>query len=275
MALRSAMAAVARSAPEVVTSKALTAYGDLTLLIGWLMFHLGDLKAARYYYEDARAAANRAGNDELVTSTLGATSYLALAANRPRRAIEHAQAARRVAKGSASPYAMAYAADIAARAYAAAGQAGRCRAALDQEEDELGWITDRTPRSSWWGFYDRAFYWGTRSECALTLGLPVDASDAARTALALADPQNVHSNACAMAFCTEALIRQGEVGEACETLADMARLATMHSSKRIARQVDELRAHMRAAEGTAAVRDLDSKLAEYRRARANALQARG
>src|SRR5262249_13231044 len=44
MALRSAMAALARSVPEIITNQALTAYGDLTQLIGWLMFNLGDYK---------------------------------------------------------------------------------------------------------------------------------------------------------------------------------------------------------------------------------------
>ena len=83
---------------------------------------------------------------------------------------------------------MAYAADVTARAYAAAGQVGRCQAALDREQAALSQIADDTPRSPWWYFYDRSFYWGTESECALRLDMPVDASDAARRSLRPGDP---------------------------------------------------------------------------------------
>jgi hypothetical protein len=267
MALRSAMAALARSVPEVVTSQALTAYGDLTQLIGWLLFNLGDYKAAWYYYDDARAAAYRAGNNDLVTYTLAAASQLAAAGHRASQAIDHAQAATVAAKASGSPYAMAYAADIAARAYAEAGQQGRCTAALDREQEALIKIGDDTPRSPWWYFYDKSFYWGTESECALKLNLPVDASDAARRSLGLLAPVNCHNSALTLAFRAEALIRQGEITEACETLTDAARLTTLNSSRRISSRIRQLRQDLRVADGTAAVRDLDEKLAEFKKAR--------
>jgi len=268
MALRSAMASMARSVPEIVTGDALTAYGDLTQLIGWLMFNLGDLRAAQYYYEDARAAAYRAGNGDLVTYTLAAASQLAAARSRPRHAIDHAQAALQTARGSGSPYAAAYAADVSARAYAATGQVARCQAALDKEQDALALIAADTPRAPWWYFYDRSFYWGTESECALRLDMPVDASDAAYRALHLVGPLNLHNSALTLAFRAEALIKQGEIEEACETLADVARLTTLNSSRRIARRIDVLRAQLAVADDTAAVRDLDDRLTEFRRARA-------
>ncbi len=268
MALRSAMAAFARSMPETVTSQALTAFGDLTQLIGWLMFNLGDHKAARYYYDDARSAAYRAGNNDLVAYTLSASSQLAVVRQRPRHALDHAQAALQAASASGSPYAVAYATDVTARAYAAAGQVGRCQAALDREQEALATISDDTPRSPWWYFYDRSFYWGTESECALRLNMPVDASDAARRSLHLVTPLNLHNSALTLAFRAEALIKQREFDEACETLADSARLTTLNSSRRIARRVELLRRQLSAADDTPAVRELDEKLAEYRRARA-------
>ncbi len=268
MALRSAMAALARNMPEIVTGQALTAYGDLTQLIGWLMFNLGDHKAARYYYDDARAAAYRAGNNDLVAYTLSAASQLAAVRQRPRHAVDHAQAALQAAKASGSPYAVAYAADVTARAYAAAGQVGRCQGALEREREALALIGDDTPRAPWWYFYDRSFYWGTQSECALRLNMPVDASDAARRSLGLVTPLNLHNSALTLAFRTEALIKQQEYEEACVTLADSARLTTLNSSRRIARRVELLRRQLRIADDSPAVRDLDEKLEEYRRARA-------
>lgn len=275
MALRSAMSALGRSVPEVVTSHALTAYGDITQLIGWLLFNLGDHKAAWYYYDDARAAAYRAGNNDLVTYTLAAASQLAASRRRPAHAIDHAQASLVAAKASGSPYAVAYASDVAARAYAAAGQAGRCQAALDREQEALGLITEDTPRAPWWYFYDRSFYWGTESECALKLDLPVDASDAARRSLGLLAPVNCHNSALTLAFRAEALIKQDEISEACETLADSARLTTLNSSRRISARIAALRRELRSVDDTPAVRELDEKLAEYRKARAMSEAAAG
>ena len=268
MALRSAMVSLARSMPEIVTGHALTAYGDLTQLIGWLMFNLGDHKAARYYYNDARAAGYRAGNNDLVAYALSAASQLAAVRQRPRLAVDHAQAALQAAKASGSPYALAYAADVMARAYAVAGRVGRCQGALDKEREALAQITYDTPRAPWWYFYDHSFYWGTESECALRLNMPVDASDAASRSLSLVTPFNLHNSALTLAFRAEALIKQREFEEASIALADSARLTTLNSSRRIARRVDQLRRQLKVVDDTPAVRDLDEKLDEYRRARA-------
>jgi hypothetical protein len=268
MALRSAIAAMGRNAPETVTAETLAVYGDLTQLVGWLMFNLGDHAAARYYYDDARSAADRAGHADLVTYTLSASSQLALAGGHPRHAIDHANAARQAARRSGSPFAAAYAADVTARAYAAAGQVARCRAALDRELAALAEIGPQTPRAPWWYFYDRSFYWGTESECALQLGLAVDASAAAGRSLGLAAPVNAHNSALTLALQAEALIKQDELDQACQPLADAARLTTLNSSPRISRRIERLRAQLRPADDTAAVRELDGKLAAFRLARA-------
>jgi hypothetical protein len=268
MALRSAIAAMARNAPETVTAAALAVYGDLTQLIGWLMFNLGDRGAARYYYDDARSAADRAGNADLVTYALSASSQLALAQGDPRDAIDHAHAARQAARRGGSLFAVAYAADVTARAYAAAGQAGRCRAALDREHAALGEIGPATLRAPWWYFYDTSFYWGTESECALRLGMAVEAAEAAGRSLGLMAPVNLHNSALTLALQAEALIRQGETDAACQALTDAARVTTLNSSRRISLRIEELREQLRPAGGTAAVRELDGKLAAFRLARA-------
>jgi hypothetical protein len=268
MALRSAIAALARNAPETVTVQALAVYGDLTQLVGWLMFNLGDRSAARYYYDDARSAADRAAHPDLVTYALSASSQLALAQGDPRDAIDHAHAARQAARRGGSPFAVAYAADVTARAYAAAGQAGRCQAALDREHAALGEIGPATPRAPCWYFYDQSFYWGTESECALRLGKAVKASDAACRSLSLMAPVNLHNSALTLAFQAEALIRQDETDEACQALADAARLTTLNSSRRISRRIERLREQLRPADDTAAVRELDGKLAAFQLAHA-------
>jgi GNAT superfamily N-acetyltransferase len=91
-------------------------------------------------------------------------------------------------------------ADISAHAYAAAGQLARCHSALDREQAALAKIGPDTPAAAWWYFYDNSFYWGTESECALRLGMPVDASDAAGRALHMVAPANLHNSALTLAF---------------------------------------------------------------------------
>jgi transcriptional regulator with XRE-family HTH domain len=267
MALRSAMTALARTAPEIVTGEALTAYGDLTQLVGMLMFNLGDHKAAQYYYNDARAAAYRAGNNDLVAYTLAAASTLAITRHRPRYAIDHALAARQAASASGNAYAIAFASDVTARAYALAGQRSRCEAALDRERQALDHVAADTPRASWLHFYDESFYWGTEAECYLKLREPVVAWAAAEHSLRLVQPHDLFNAALTRAFRVEALIKQREVEPACEALADMAKLTTMNSSKRITGRIDALRSQLGEFD-TGAVRELDERLAEYRRARA-------
>jgi hypothetical protein len=71
-----------------------------------------------------------------------------------------------------------------------------------------------------------------------------------------------------LAFRAEALIKQRDYDEACVALADSARLTTLNSSHRISRRVDLLRRQLRVVGDTPAVRELDEKLDEYRRARA-------
>ena len=97
--------------------------------------------------------------------------------------------------------------------------------------------------------------------------MPVDAFDAADRALGQVGPLNLHNSALTLAFRAEALIKQGEIEAGCDALADSARLTTLNSSERISGRIDSLRRQLRAVEDTSAVRELDEKLAEYRRAR--------
>jgi len=99
------------------------------------------------------------------------------------------------------------------------------------------------------------------------------AADAAGRSLRLAAPAHLHNSALTLALQAEALIKQGEIDDACRTLADAARLSTLNSSPRITRRIERLRGQLRTADHTAAVRDLDEKLASFRRARAAGLPA--
>jgi hypothetical protein len=121
---------LAQAAPVEFQRRALSAYAELTQLVGWLCFNMGDYPSAQHYYDDARSAAHDAQNIGLVTYTL---SQLSTRQGKPRVGLDHAVAAAGWADQAHSPRARAYAADVAVRAYAADNQPDKCRAALDQE----------------------------------------------------------------------------------------------------------------------------------------------
>ncbi|MCA1604843.1 MAG: hypothetical protein LC775_05075, partial [Acidobacteria bacterium] len=122
---------LAKAAPPEFQKKSLSVYAELTRLIGWMRFNLGDYRGAQHYYEDARGAAHEAQDFELVTFALGAMSQLAAWEGRTATGIDHAIAAQSWAARTGDPRAQADAADRAAGAFAADRQANACRKALD------------------------------------------------------------------------------------------------------------------------------------------------
>jgi tetratricopeptide (TPR) repeat protein len=168
----------AQAAPDEFQQRAVSAYAELTQLVGWLCFNMGDYHGARHYYDDARNAAHDAQNVELVTYILCTMSDLATWQGKPRVGIDHAVAAAVWADQAHSPLARAYAADVAVRAYVTDNQPDKSRETLDREYAALQAAWADEPHAAWWYFYDESFYWGTESECCLKLGRPDAAMDA-------------------------------------------------------------------------------------------------
>ena len=48
---------LAKTAPPLYKERALSAYAELTQLVGWLCFNMGNYTHAQQYYDDARSAA--------------------------------------------------------------------------------------------------------------------------------------------------------------------------------------------------------------------------
>ena len=142
-------------------------YAELSQLVGWSLYDLGDYQNALYYYDDARTAAHDAQNVGLVTYVLCNMSQLLTWQGKPRVAIDHAVAAASWARQIDGPHARAYAADVAARAYLADGQPDRCRDALADEHAAIRDVDHEAPVSGWWYFLDESFYWGTEAQHAL------------------------------------------------------------------------------------------------------------
>ena len=253
-----------QAAPGEFQQRAVSVYAELTQLLGWMCFNMGDYRTAQHYYDDARNAAHEAQNVELVTYILCTMSHLATWQGKPRVGIDHAVAAAVWADQAASPLARAYAADVAVRAYVADNQPAKCRQALDREYAALQAARADEPRADWWYFYDESFYWGTEGECALKLRRPDAAITALDKSLTLVNPANLHNYTFQLLLRAEARIQQTEIAEASRIIADVARLTTANASQRIAQRITSIRDSLTPWERTKPVRELDQQLAAYR-----------
>ncbi|MFI1852947.1 helix-turn-helix domain-containing protein [Streptomyces sp. NPDC020480] len=264
LAQRQVIADLIASAPEDLRPRVLTVYAELSQMVGWQLYNLGDYRAAQYYYDDARTAAHDAENTELVTYVLCTMSQLATWQNKPRVGIDHAIAAQAWAAQTDSPAALGYAADVAARAFAAAQQNDKAHHALEQEHAAVRDMAAGTPLASWWYFYDESFYWGTKAECALVLGAPEKALAAARTSLPMIDATNVHNYAHTLALQSKAHLQQGDIAEASAIVGDIAHISGVNRSPRITQRIADLRTALTPWQRSRAVRTLDDLLAHYR-----------
>ena len=255
---------LAQAAPVKFQQRAVSAYAELTHLLGWLCFNMGDYHSAQHYYDDARSAAHDAQNVELVTYILCTMSHLATWQGKPHVGIDHAVAAAVWAEQAHSPLARAYAADVAVRSYVADSQPDKFRETLDREYAALQAAPADEPTASWWCFYDESFYWRTEGECALKLQRPDAAMDALDKSLTLIDPVDLHNRTFRLLFRAEARIQQAEIAEASSIVADVARLTAGNGSQRIAQRITDVRGLLTPWEQTRPVRELDERLAAYR-----------
>ncbi len=251
--------------PGLPRDRAVAVYAELTQLAGWLCFNMGDYGAAQRLYDDARAAAHEARAVELVTYVLCTMSHLATWQGKPRVGIDHAVAAASWADQSGSPYARAYAADVAVRALTADGQAARSQDFLDREYAALqAAMSDQGPHQSWWYFYDESFYWSTSAQNALKFHPAEKVLAATDKALHLRDQGNLHERSFRLLFRAEAFARQQNIGLACQTLTEVVELTQVNSSRRIEQRVRELRHGLEPWRRTRGVRELDQAIRAYR-----------
>ena len=254
---------LAKTAPPLYKERALSAYAELTQLVGWLCFNMGNYTHAQQYYDDARSAAHDAQNVELATYTLCTMSHLATWQGKARVGIAHAIVAGSWAGQTGNPRAVAYAADVTARAYAADQQTTACQRALDAEHTAVAQLTADTPEPTWWYFYDEAFYWATTSSCALRLHDPERALETVAKSLATVDPSNVHNYAFTLLFQSEALVQKGNIAEASQALGRVVTLTAPTKSQRIDQRVAELRGALTPWQRSKPVRELDELLRTY------------
>jgi transcriptional regulator with XRE-family HTH domain len=261
LAQRALARALERDCPAALRPRILSLLSKASYQAGWLSFDLNDFTSAQYYYDDARALAHEAGNVALGAFVLCNMSYLVTWQRKPRVGIDHAVAASEWAKRTGDKSLQAFAADTAARAYAADGQPEPCRAALETAQTTLTMVGDQQPSYAY--FYDQGTHTGMRCSCHLTLREPQLAATYAQQSLKILDRSYTRD----LGFVTMKLgiahMQSHEIDEAARLLGDAGEIAARNSSARLAKQVQQARADMRPWQHTAAIRALDDRLASY------------
>jgi hypothetical protein len=263
LAQRNLVRAVLPDCPAALRPRLLSLFANMSRFAGWLCFDLDDFDSATYFYEHARTAAHEAENTELGVLTLCNLSHMATWRGQPRVGIDHAVAAVAWATQTEDRLLSAYAAERAANAYARAGDRRACLAALDSIPAVLDDAGEQSPATSLAYWYGRGHAAGSRARCLLLLRDPPGALAAARQAVALADPSFVRIQAFGMLHLGNAYVQSQEIDEATRIIGAAAGLAARNRSARLVDSLMQSRRHLDPWRDTAAVRDLDDRLAAH------------
>ncbi|WP_239341788.1 hypothetical protein [Frankia sp. CiP3] len=248
--------------PPDLRPRLLSVYADLCRATGQFIFDLGQFKAAMPHLEKARAAAHEARNTELGAFTLCQMAHAAIWQGHPRMAVDYASAAVAWAWRTPDRALQANTGDMAARAYAAAGEYDACMAELDRAAGALALRDDR-PSLSYW--YDEAFLASIRGQCLLHVQRPAEALAIIGPSVATLDPAlSVRNLAMTMVDLGSAYIQHGEIEEAARALGQASELAVRNRSVRLAIRLRDARQQLEPWTDTPAVRELDETMAVLR-----------
>jgi hypothetical protein len=249
--------------PDALRSRLLSLYSHHSLQAGWLLYDLNDFDGAGYYLEYARATAHDAENSELGAFVLCVMSHLATWRGQPRVGIDHAVAAQGWAAQTDEPRLQAYAADVAARAYAGVGEKTLCLRQLEHVERSLARVSDGEAEDSVAHFYSNGQFAGTRSLCLLQVHDTQGALNAAQEALAAADPVFVRNFAFKYLYLGEAYTAAGGIHEAATAVGEAAALTARNRSARLVGRVQAARDRVAQYHVPSVVQGLDERLHAY------------
>lgn len=151
---------------------------------GDYFFDLNDPDSARYYYDQARAAAHEARNTELSFYALCSMSYAASSQGKAHAGINLAAAAQSLAIHTDDQLLRVWAAERTATADAVDGQYMLFMTEFDKAQEGMVLATDVSPESSTYYHHDGTLV-KRQSECLLLLGKPEAAAARARTGVTL------------------------------------------------------------------------------------------
>jgi hypothetical protein len=248
LAQRRVVSILAHNCPDALRPRLLSTWSNLSRFAGWLSFDLGAFRDAEHYYHDAREKAHEAKDTPLGVMVLCNLSHLATWTGRPRVGIDHAVAAQGWARRIDDGLLRAYSSDVAARAYASAGEDSLCLMELETAEGEIGDPSEVaegvSSGASLAYFYGAGQLAASKSVCQLRLRDPVAAAFYARESLSMTDDSFARNRAMATLYLAQALAAQGEGDAADARLTAAADLLKQNRSARVINEFRAVRRHL-------------------------------
>ncbi|MGH3772964.1 MAG: helix-turn-helix domain-containing protein [Pseudonocardiaceae bacterium] len=248
--------------PDELRPQLLSVYSEMSTSIAYYYFDHNDYDSARHYCEQARAAAQDAGNIELTIHALCEMSNHISWQGKAHPAIELAAAAQRLVNKSENPLMRICAAQRAGTAYAVDGQYKACMVEFERAQDAPA-STGQIPVGSIVFFLNEGYHARMKSQCLLRLGKPQEAVASASAGLALYDRSIVDGRAVCTLHLGNAHLQSGEIDEAARVVGSAAGLAAQTRSARLVTELRTTRARMQPWQATQAVTMLDDQLAAY------------
>jgi hypothetical protein len=240
------------------------AAGELAISVGWLAHDSGRLADARSFYAEALATARMSDDPWLESHSFCNSAFLARDAGRPREAVRAAQAARQAANGLGSSRLRSLLAMREAGGWALLQDRSACERSIGLAKQlfEAG-PADADPE--WMSFYGEAELLGLESQCWSALSAWDLATDRARRAIAMQQPQFVRNRALYTAELANDQLGRGELAAAAESGSQVVSLFGEVRSTRIrsmvAGTVARLRPHQSVPEVADFVQRYDAALA--------------
>jgi len=249
--------------PAPFRPRLLAVYSGMSSSAGDYCFDLNDLDSARYYYDQARAAAHEARNTELSIYALCSMSYAASSQGKAHAGIDLAAAAQSLATQIDDPLLRVCAAERAGTAYAVDGQYKPCLREFDKAHEGMLSATDAPPESPAY-YYHEGLLASHQSECLLLLEKPKEAAASASTGLTVFNKSYVDGYALCTLHLGNAHLQAGEIDEAARVIGSAASLAAQNRQARLVKELCTSRARMQPWQGTQAIRELDERLVGMR-----------
>jgi hypothetical protein len=227
--------------PAPLRHRLLALYSGMSSSVGDYCFDLNDLDSARYYYDEARAAAHEARSIELSVYALCSMSYAASSHGQALAGIDLAAAAQGLATKTDDQLLRVCAAERAATAYAVDGQYKPCMTEFDRAQGDFISTGDASPESPAY-YYHEGLLASHQSECLLLLEKPKAAAVSANTGLTVFNMSYVDGYALCALHLGNARLQMGDIDEAAHVIGDAARLAAQNRQPRLVRELRTARA---------------------------------
>ncbi|MEU0564757.1 hypothetical protein ABZ297_05055 [Nonomuraea sp. NPDC005983] len=229
---------------------AFVAAAAFTEMAGWMAHDAGQDDAAHRHFARALDLAGVGGDRELEAHILGSMSYLARHLGCPDDAVQLAQRGTTmlVDTRTAAPAMKSRLLTMAARGFAAQGEAGECTRLLIRAEKALGQRMGEAA-SPWTGPFDEGALTLDAARCMLRLGHLGEAQRQARRAIALRPADRTRSRAFGQVVLARVLLAEGQLDEACALIIDVIADTRSLSSLVVTRQLAGLQGLLKAYRG--------------------------